>query len=227
MTTQFEHQPIGRQLTLLMVGALVVIFAVLVWIVQHFSSKALVAETEHSLEQESKIMVGMLDSLFEGVKARGERQSSFFVKYAGGEPLPGQGTMRTGEVDLPVVRIGDEVVNGNDRLLKSFKNLTGDEAGILAIKDGKLYRLSTLLADKDGKALVGSAIASDDPLANRACRARTYAHPYSGKNLFRTQGSQGCRWQTLGRYSVVFRSTRTAASNSEGTARRLFFVGTW
>ena len=133
MTTQFEHQPIGHQLTLLMVGALVVIFAVMVWIVQHFSSKALVAETEHSLEQESKIMVGMLDSLFEGVKARGERQSSFFVKYAGGEPLPGQGTMRTGEVDLPVVRIGDEIVNGNDRLLegsKRLRNVTSTPKGL-------------------------------------------------------------------------------------------------
>ena len=205
MTTQFEHQPIGRQLTLLMVGALVVIFAVLVWIVQHFSSKALVAETEHSLEQESKIMVGMLDSLFEGVKARGERQSSFFVKYAGGEPLPGQGTMRTGEVDLPVVRIGDEVVNGNDRLLKSFKNLTGDEAGILAIKDGKLYRLSTLLADKDGKALVGSAIASDDPLAKAVLQGQDYSglSVRGGKYYFGTsrvlKGADGKPW---GAYSV-------------------------
>ncbi|MBK8116383.1 MAG: hypothetical protein IPK44_18750 [Candidatus Accumulibacter sp.] len=94
MTTQFEHQPIGRQLTLLMVGALVVIFAVLVWIVQHFRARLWWQETEHSLEQESKIMVGMLDSC-SGCQAHMWLQSSF-LSNTGGEPLLDKGTMHWG-----------------------------------------------------------------------------------------------------------------------------------
>ncbi|MBK8384613.1 MAG: HAMP domain-containing protein [Candidatus Accumulibacter sp.] len=211
MTTQFEHQPIGRQLTLLMVGALVVIFAVLVWIVQHFSSKALVAETEHSLEQESKIMVGMLDSLFEGVKARGERQSSFFVKYAGGEPLPGQGTMRTGEVDLPVVRIGDEIVNGNDRLLEGSKRLRNV---VIGAGSGAAILLAALILLLVRQRLAGLATLAEavDRLGKGDLRAAAQHAAPGSRNEVHQIGSA---------FNAMVDSMRTLVNGVASTSREL------
>ena len=60
-----------------------------------------------------------------------------------------------GDVNLPIMRINGEVMNGNERILKSFRALTGDDTAFLVVMDGKLYRLATLLKDKEGKSMNG------------------------------------------------------------------------
>ena len=205
MASGFQRRPIAQQLIMATVAALVLVFSVMPLIVQRKADSAALAVAEANLEREAKLMAGTLDSLFEAVKVRGDTQSQFFLKFAGGVPEVAPGSVKTGEVELPMVKLGNEVINGNERLLKSFRDLTGDEAAFLLIKDNKVYRLATLLKDKDGKPMHGVPIADADPVAKAVLSGNDYQGLAirGGKYNFSTvkllKGPDGKAW---GAYSV-------------------------
>ena len=205
MFANFSRRPIAQQLILATIAALFVVFSLMAFVVQNRADSAAIAVTERNLEHEAKLMAGMLDSIFEAVKIRGEEESQFFAKFIGSQPELGGGTIKTGDVDLPVVKLGGEVINGNERLLKAFRELTGDDTAFLVIRDNKLYRLATLLKDKDGKSTVGTQIADSDPVAKAVLTGENYQGLAirGGKYNFSTvkvlKGGDGKPW---GAYSV-------------------------
>lgn len=174
MHSKLNRRPIAQQLILATITALIIVFTVMTLIIQRKANSAAIAIAEQNLEHEAKLMAGTLDALFEGIKLRGETQSQFFIKYIGGAPELGQGVARVGDVDLPVVKLGNEVLNGNDRVLAAFKAMTGEESAFLVIKDNKIYRLATLLKDKDGKSMNGVPIADSDPVAKALLAGQDY-----------------------------------------------------
>ena len=205
MFSGLQRRPIAQQLILATVFALILVFSLMTLIVQRQADGAALAVAEQNLAHEAKLMAGTLDALFEAVKVRGENQSQFFTKYIGGKPELGQGLVRTGEVDLPVARLGNEVLNGNERILKAFKELTGEESAFLVIKDNKVYRLSTLLKDKDGKPMNGVPLGDADPVAKALLAGNDYQGLAirGGKYNFSTvkllKGEDGKAW---GVYSI-------------------------
>ena len=205
MATGFQRRPIAQQLIMATVAALVLVFSVMTLIVQRKADSAALTVAEANLEREAKLMAGTLDSLFEAVKVRGDTQSQFFLKFAGGTPEVVPGSAKAGEVELPMVKLGNEVLNGNERVLKSFRDLTGDEAAFLFIKDNKVYRLATLLKDKNGKPMHGVPIADGDPVAKAVLSGSDYQGLAirGGKYNFSTvkllKGPDGKAW---GAYSV-------------------------
>jgi methyl-accepting chemotaxis protein len=125
--TSFQRRPIAQQLMILTMAVLFAIFAILTLVVQRNADSAALTVAEHNLEHEARIMAGMLDSIFESVKDRGERQSQFFLKYVGGTPTVSPESSKVGDVELPIVRVGSEVMNANLKPLQAFKDLTGEE----------------------------------------------------------------------------------------------------
>ena len=111
MFANFSRRPIAQQLILATIAALFVVFSLMAFVVQNRADSAAIAVTERNLEHEAKLMAGMLDSIFEAVKIRGEEESQFFAKFIGSQPELGGGTIKTGDVDLPVVKLGGEVIN--------------------------------------------------------------------------------------------------------------------
>ena len=205
MFSRFSCRPIAQQLIAVSALALVLVFSIMTLVVQRNANRAAVAVAETNLGHEAKMMAGMLDAIFEAVRDRGERQSRFFIKYVGGTPVLSPGTLRAGDVDLPVVRIGNEIVNGNDRILQAFKDLTSEEAAFLVIKDGKVFRLATLLKDKAGNPMNGVPLGAADPVSKAVLAGEDYAGLTirAGKYNFSTvkvlKGSDGKPW---GAYSV-------------------------
>ena len=201
----FSRRPIAQQLILAMIAALFVVFSLMAFIVQNRADSAAIAVTERNLEHEATLMAGMLDSIFDAVKIRGEEESQFFAKFIGSQPELGVGSVKTGDIDLPLVKLGGEVINGNERQLKAFRDLTGDDSAFLLIHDNKLYRLATLLKDKDGKSTVGTQIANSDPVAKAVLSGQNYQGLAirGGKYHFSTvkvlKGADGKPW---GAYSV-------------------------
>lgn len=174
MFAEMRRRPVAQQLIFATILALVVVFSIMTTIVQLKADGAAIKVAESNLEQEAKLMAGMLDSVFESVKVRGDAQSQFFLKLAGATPEPGSGLTRTGEHDLPTVNLGSEILNGNERVLKAFRDLTGDDATFLVVKDTKVYRLSTLLKDKEGKSLNGTMLGDGDPVAKALLAGQDY-----------------------------------------------------
>lgn len=174
MFSQFNRRPIAQQLIMAMVVALIFIFSVLALVVQNKADSAAIAVARAYLANEAKLMASTLDAAFESVRARGEDQSKFFERFAGGVPTRGDTLVRTGDVDLPAMRIGGELLNGSDRILKSFKELTGDEGAFMVIQEGKLYRVSTLLKNKEGKTMYGVPVKDGDPVATAILAGKDY-----------------------------------------------------
>jgi methyl-accepting chemotaxis protein len=203
MFASLQRRPIAQQLILATIAALSVVFLVMTFIVQRTADNSAESVAEKNLEHEVKLMAGTLDSMFEAVRARGERQSQFFLKYIGATPEIGQGVMATGGVDLPVVKVGGEILNGNDRQLKSFRDLTGDEAAFLIIRDNKVYRLSTLLRDKEGRPMHGVPIAEADPVSKAVLAGQDYqgltirGGKYNFSNVKLLKGADGKVWGAL------------------------------
>ena len=132
MFASFARRPIAQQLIVATISAFVIVFAVLILVMQQKAESTAIKGTETNLEHEARLMAGMLDSTYEAVKIRGENESQFFRKYMGGQLEAGTGLVRTGDVDLPVVKLGNEVLNGQARLLKAFRELAGSDAALVA-----------------------------------------------------------------------------------------------
>ena len=174
MFANFARRPIAQQLIMATISAFVVVFAALIVVMQQKAESAAIAVSERNLEHEAKLMAGMLDSIYQSVKIRGENEAQFFRKYLGGEPEAGAGMVKTGDVELPVIRLGNEVINGNDRHIKGFRDLTGSDAAFLMVRDNKVYRLATLLKDKDGKPMNGVPLPDGDPVAKALLAGQDY-----------------------------------------------------
>lgn len=174
MFSNFDKRPIAQQLMIATMLVLLVVFGAMTLIVQRNADRSAISVAEQNLEHEARIMAGVLDSLFSAVKQRGERQSEFFLKFIGGAPTLGAESVRTGETDLPMMRLGGEVLNGNTRLLQAFRDLTGEETAFLIIKDNKVYRLATLLKAKDGKTTNGTALGDNDPVSKSVLAGNDY-----------------------------------------------------
>lgn len=174
MLPGFDRKPIAQQLIVAILAALVVVFALMSWIVQQRASGSALRIAEQNLRHEVQLMAGTLDSFFMAVKARGDRQSDFFLKQLPGKPTLGTELVRTGDVDLPVVRVGSEVMNANDRLLLAFRTLTGDDTAFLLIRDGKVYRTNTLLRKPDGSPMHGVPLPAEDPVNRSLLSGQDY-----------------------------------------------------
>ena len=170
---RLRYLPLASQIILVISVFLFCVFLALTWGVLRQTEKSLIDETSRTLEQEAKVMAGTLDTFYGNVEERAERQLRLFTQWIGGAITPGGETVRTGEVDLPAIRIGGELINGRESKLAAFREMTGDEAAFLAIKDGKLYRAATLLK-RDGKSMYGSRIPDDDPVAEAILKGRDY-----------------------------------------------------
>ncbi len=166
---------IAKQIIIATVGMLVLVFGVMTITVQRMAASAALSSAEADLSRQVKMLVATLDSHFEGVKARAERQSKFFTKHLGGEITLGSGRVKTGDVELPALRVGNEVINGNPKALQSFKDLTSEEPAILVVSDGKVYRAATLLKSKDGKSMEGTALDAADPVTKAVLAGENYS----------------------------------------------------
>jgi len=174
MPQAYQRQPIARQIIMAAAALLIAIFSVMTYLATSMAAKSSIQLAESDLKEQMHILGDVLDSMFEGVLARGERQAGFFKRQLPGEVTLGQGMVASGGVELPVIRVGNEVFNNNHRLLQNFQDLTGEDAAVLVIHDGKLYRAATLLK-KDGAYMDGVPLGADDPVSKAILQGKDYA----------------------------------------------------
>ncbi|RZT89293.1 methyl-accepting chemotaxis protein [Azospira oryzae] len=173
MLDLYRKLPIARQIIIVAASLLLLIFTAMTVMATSMASRSAVALAESDLKQQMSILQDTLDSVFDSVLARGERQMNFFRRQLPGDFNLGSGMVRTGNVDLPVIRAGGEVLNGNRKILLAFQELTGEDAAVLAVHEGKLYRAATLLK-KDGVYQDGTEIKAGDPVADAILQGKDY-----------------------------------------------------
>ncbi|WP_303783987.1 methyl-accepting chemotaxis protein [Azovibrio restrictus] len=174
MSVRYRHLSISQQIIMAAVAFLLLIFAVVTFVSTRLNQQTAIAETELELHEQARILTGILDAYFENVRVRGERQSRFLRQWLGGDIRLGEGRVMTGEVELPALRLGNEILNSQHKRLADFRDLTGDDVAFLVVDGGKVFRAATLLK-RDGKSMDGTALSDKDPVAQSLNKGENYA----------------------------------------------------
>ena len=200
----YRTMPLGRQILLPAMLLLVLVFTIMIALTAWLTGQAAMAQAQLELGNEVRLVVGGLDSEFDSAKARGARQLHFFEQFLGGAVQPGEGLHPTGGLALPILSVNGVMLNSHHEPLERFKSLTSEEAAILTVYQGKVYRLSTLLK-RDGKAMDGTALADNDPVARALLAGEDYQGmvvrngKYYFSNIRALKNAQG---QVIGGLSV-------------------------
>lgn len=188
MAIGLQHRPLSQQLILVVSLILLLVFSILTGAVSYFGQKMAQEKAQAAMVSDAQMMRGILDAYFDNVKERGARQLQFFERWLGGTITADPNTLvKTGNKELPQIKLGDVVLNGNTDLMARFRDLTGDDTAVLQLHDGLFYRTATLLK-KDGVAMNGTSLPKDDPVPATLTQGKDYSGlvERNGKYYFST-----------------------------------------
>jgi methyl-accepting chemotaxis protein len=109
-------------------------------------------------------VVDLLELSFRGHEANGYKRLGVLKTLLGDTLKSADASVETDAFGLPIYRVGGEAINGNEKLMLRWKEILVAEPALLLFNaQGDMVRVATLLKDKDGKSMVGKAIASSAP----------------------------------------------------------------
>ena len=155
--------PVGRQIFLVTLLLCAVVFCALITAVNLNVAQSAGQVAEKNLTEQLKLMADLMDYAHRQGVSRAKRYGDIFMKALPGPVTVEAKTMPTGPVELPILRIGGQIMNGDTTLLEKFRDIGGAEIAVVMRHKGELYRVSTMLKDKDGKSMNGSLIPKGDP----------------------------------------------------------------
>ena len=136
-----------------------------------------VNSTQRELSTSLRSMDETLQMVFRGASERGDAIIPVVEREFGGIPTLDGRTLRMPENEsVPLLVVGDYIVNGDSALLERINLNTGADPAVLVRSGGNWLRAATLLKNKEGGFRNGSQLAPDDVLA----RALDAGKPYGG-----------------------------------------------
>jgi methyl-accepting chemotaxis protein len=176
MSQKFRGLPVATQIVLLSALLCAVIFSGFTCFVSWSSDRAALKQTETEITSQLKIVQTVLDYAYVNAKQRAQHESERFNDLLKGK-LHVDGTLtKTGNnPDVPTLKAGNEVVNGNVHALEEMKRLTGTEPAILVKKGDDLVRAATLLKDKDGNSQMGVAFKRDEAVTQSLLKGEVFS----------------------------------------------------
>ncbi|HMV16530.1 MAG TPA: methyl-accepting chemotaxis protein [Rhodocyclaceae bacterium] len=150
-----------------------IVFGTLVTFTTYFAEKADLAKTGDELGHQIQGVVRMLELNHAGAVARAG-SSLGRVQRAFGPLRIGPDTMASGSYQVPVVRSGERILNGNKALLETLRDqIDADPAVLLRVGD-EFVRAATLLRDKDGKSTEGTPLPRDGKETRALLEGKSY-----------------------------------------------------
>ena len=163
-----------RQITIAGTLVSLAVFAVLIGFTSHYTQTAALAKTDEELSHQIESIVRMLELSHDSAVAHASKGLDR-VRDSLGPLRIGPETQAQGSYQLPVVRSGDKVVNGNIALLESLRKQTDSDPALLLRSGDEFVRSATLLKTKDGKSTEGTPIPSGSPEHKALLAGKTYA----------------------------------------------------
>lgn len=118
-----------------------------------------------------------LSMLFSNASRQGTDTLPILKRELGGNPqLDGTLVETDDGTQIPLMVVGDHILNGDVELLTRVHENTGADPAIIVRKDGQWLRAATLLQDGEGKFLTGSVVDKQDILA----RSLDSGSPFTG-----------------------------------------------
>jgi len=159
---KFRRMPIGRQIFIVTLALCSLVFTALIAVVSSNMEKAAANVAEQDLRSQLKVVVELMDYAYRQGINRVRRNSVQFIKGLPDKITVDPKLVQTGPTELPTFKVGNEVMNGNTRLLDDFKGRANVETAFLMRYNGELYRVASLLKTADGKPTHGTIIPKGD-----------------------------------------------------------------
>jgi methyl-accepting chemotaxis protein len=154
--------PIGRQIFIVTLLLCALVFSALITIVNLNVAQSAAAVAEKDLRAQLKVVADLMEYAYHQGINRANRDAHQFIKTLPGPITVEAKTIKTGPTELPIVRVDGKIVNGDTTLLDRFHDMVGTEPAFLMRYNGELYRVASLLKDKDGKPTHGTIIPKGD-----------------------------------------------------------------
>ncbi|MCK6374516.1 methyl-accepting chemotaxis protein [Zoogloea sp.] len=162
-----------HQIALAATTVSLLIFAGLIAFTTYFAEHAALAKTEEELNNQIQSIVRMLE-LNHGNAVSQANKSLARMKDNTGKLRFGPDTMASGSYQVPVVRSGDRIINGNTALLESIKRQIDADPALLIRVGDEFVRGATLLKTKDGKSTEGTPIPANAPETRALLSGKSY-----------------------------------------------------
>ena len=170
-----KRQSLVHQIALAASFVSLVIFAGLIIFTSHFTEGYALKKTEEELTHQVTSLVNMLELSHENAVARANN-SLARIKGKLGTLRVGPDIVTVGAYQLPALRSGEVVINGNEGLLESLRNAADADPALLVRSGDEFVRAATLLKDKDGKSTQGTPLKGNSP----EVQALLAGKPYTG-----------------------------------------------
>ena len=162
MIRLFKRLPVAQQIFILAGAVCLCVFASMTAFVSYSSEKSALRQTEAELQTQLRLVTDSMEYVFDDHMARSVRNLSTFKELLNGEVVATGASISTNGTDLPVLKVGNEVLNDNLRIVSEYARLTNVEGAVLVRKGNDFYRATTMLKDKQGKSMVGTPIPTDE-----------------------------------------------------------------
>jgi methyl-accepting chemotaxis protein len=159
---KFRRLPIGRQIFVLTLLLCTGVFATLITIVNLNMARSAALVAEQGVDAQLRIVTELMEYAYRQGINRVKRNSVQFINGMPGKLTIDAKTMPTGPAELPIVRIGNEVMNANPRMLEEFHSRANVDVAVLTRYNGEVYRIVSMLKTKDGKPTHGTIIPKGD-----------------------------------------------------------------
>ena len=159
---KFRQLPIGRQIFIVTLILCTAVFATLITVVNLNMAASAAKVAEQNVNSQLRVVTELMEYAYKQGINRVKRNSAQFVNSMPGKLTIEPKTMATGAAELPIVKIGTEVMNANTRMMDEFRARANVEVAVLMRYNGEVYRIVSLLKTKDGKPTHGTIIPKGD-----------------------------------------------------------------
>jgi methyl-accepting chemotaxis protein len=165
----------ARQIFLLAAAVCTAVFAGITGYVATATEASALRQTEHELQTQLKLVIDSMEYVYSDHAARATRNIKTLRELIGNDIAAAGTSIQTGPNDLPVLKAGNEVLNDNRRIMPEFARLTNVDGAVLVKKGDDFYRAATMLKDKEGRSMVGTALPSNEETVQKLRRGEVYA----------------------------------------------------
>src|SRR6185369_13878802 len=164
MRAQFQNNSIGKKLGIIEAAIVLLLMSIFAFFIVHFTTGILKRNMEQDLKRQALSARNIVEVYGGDVKVSTDRLANVFVAYFAERFSiePGK-KVRIGEVDTPLLKCGDKVLNLNFEEVDRFSKMTGGVATVFARSGDDFVRITTSLKKENGSRAVGTLLGQQHP----------------------------------------------------------------
>ncbi len=174
---RFRSLPLAQQLAVVILLTTLTVFAALVITLSTLSNRSAITQSENRIQERVEALGAAIGDNFDATQDTARQGMDVFKKM-----LPGPITLTDDKApagdtpDVPVLKAGSTVLNGNLELLGKVRSLLNSDPAVMVKVGEKFVRVTTFLKNSEGKSQTGVPLTPDGP----ETQALSAGKPYIG-----------------------------------------------